>query len=209
MVQCGAVWCSAICRENLGSIAKVGFPRQLVWGSRHLQCGAVWCSVVECGAVWCSDLSGELGFEHKGGFPTPIGMGFTSFAVWCSMVQCGTVYCSVLQCVAVIYRESLGSNFKKGVFHTNWYGVHVSCKWVQCIAVFATYCCVLQRVATCCSMFPAPIDMGCTSIAVYYSVLQCVAVYCSVLQCVAVWCSVLQHVALGFPRQLVCGTHQL
>ena len=47
---------------------------------------------------------------------------------------------------------------------------------LQCVAVFAVCCSVLQCVAVCCS------------------VLQCVAVCCSVLQCIAVCCSVLQRV---------------
>jgi len=45
-----------------------------------------------------ADLSGELGFDRKEGFPAPTGMGFTSFAVWRSVVQCGAVWCSVVQC---------------------------------------------------------------------------------------------------------------
>ena len=37
------------------------------------------------------------------------------------------------------------------------------------------------------------------SVAVCYSVLQCVAVFCSVLQCVAVFCSVLQLYSRMWP----------
>jgi len=59
------------------------------------------------------------------------------------------------------------------------------------------YCSVLQRVATCCSVFSKSwyVKLRCVRFSCAWSMSTSVAVWCSVVQRVAACCSVLQRVA--------------
>jgi len=88
--------------------------------------------------------------------------------------------------------------------------VAVCCNAVQCVAVSCSELqCKLKRPGHIQELTNVLLQRVavCSSVAVCYSVLQCVAMWCSVLQCVAVRCSVLQCLATNEYALCTIGFH--
>ena len=118
---------------------------------------------------------------------------FSSFRC---VLQRDAVCCSVVQCVAV--RTNTGCSQFSPPFSGMMHFVAVCCCVLLRVAVCCSCCSVLQCLAVCCSVLQC-VAVSCSvcsvllRVAVCCSVLQCLAVCCSVcsmLQCVAVRCSV-------------------
>ena len=120
-----------------------------------LQCVAVCCSVLQCVTMCCSHpIHWVLSFNNK----------HTLLCVAVSLLQCIAVCCSVLQCVAV------------------------------CCSVIVTLCCNVSPLINDATQFfgrhqrivKSQLQFSWSCVAVCCSVLQSVAMCYSVLQCVTV-----------------------
>jgi len=114
--------------------------------------------------------------------------------VCCSVLQCAAVCCSVLQCAAV--SDDVGMCRGYGGGGQGISGASGSTYQSSSGGGYQVYmsCCMLQRVAVCCSELQC-VGAEANAKAAMEVVLRCVcvAVCCSALQCVAVCCSVLER----------------